>query len=237
MENLEEQIKLLVELQGIDSQIFRLEDELELIPETIKNADEAFKEKNANLKELEEGLKALQMKRKEKEGDLEVKEGMIRKYQTQQFQVKTNKEYTALQDEIGRVKADNSIIEEDVINILDQMDVESKKIQKEKEFLKEQEVRLSEDKKKLNEDSVRCKSELEVLKKNRQGLSQKVDKNMLSKYERLIKNRDGVAIVPVSGEACQGCHRVMPPQVINEIRMKKELIFCENCTRILYIEE
>jgi len=237
MENLEEQIKLLVELQGLDSRIFRLEDELESIPETIKNADEAFKEMNANLKKLEDGLKALQMKRKDKEGDLEAKEGMIKKYQTQQFQVKTNKEYTALQDEIGRVKADNSIIEEEVINILDQMDAENKKIQKEKEFLKVEEVRLNEDKKRLNEDASRCKAELEVLKKERADLTHRVDKGMLSKYERLIKNRDGLAIVPVSGEACQGCHRVMPPQVINEIRMKKELVFCENCTRILYIEE
>lgn len=237
MEKLEEQIKLLVELQGLDSHIFRLEDELDLIPETIKNTDEAFKEKSVNLKKLEDGLKALQMKRKEKEGDLEAKEGMIKKYQTQQYQVKTNKEYTALQDEIGRVKADNSIIEEDIINILDQMDAENKKIQKEKELLKEEEVLLNEDKKKLNEDAGRCKAELEEFKKKRQGLTQKVDKIILSKYERLIKNRDGLAIVPVSGEACQGCHRIMPPQVINEIRMNKDLIFCENCTRILYIEE
>jgi len=237
MENLEEQIKLLVELQGLDTHIFRLEDELEAIPQTIKNAEDAFKEKSASLKKLEEGLKALQLKRKEKEGDLDAKEGTIRKYQTQLYQIKTNKEYTALQEEIGRVKADNSIIEEEVIKILDQIDAENKKIQKEKEFLKEEEVRLSEEKKKLGEKSVRIKSELEGLKKQRTELAQKVDKNVLSKYERLVKNRDGLAIVPVSGEACQGCFRVMPPQVINEIRMKKELIFCENCTRILYIEE
>ena len=237
MENLEEQIKLLVELQGLDSHIFRLEDELESIPQTIKNADEAFKEKNANLKKLEDDVKALQLKRKEREGDLEAKEGAIKKYQTQQFQVKTNKEYTALQGEIGRVRADNSIIEEDVIRILDQIDAENKKIQIEKEFLKAEEARLNEEKKKLNEDAGRCKAELEVLKVKRGELAKKVDKNVLSKYERLVKNRDGLGIVSVSGEACQGCFRVMPPQVINEIRMKKELIFCEYCTRILYIEE
>ena len=121
MENLKEQIKLLVELQGLDTNIFRLEDELESIPETIKNKEEEFKEKSGNLKKLEDGLKALQLKRKEKEGDLEAKEVNIKKYQQQLNQVKTNKEYTALQEEIGRIKADNSLIEEAILNLFDQL--------------------------------------------------------------------------------------------------------------------
>lgn len=235
--NLEEQIKLLVELQGLDSHIFGLEDELELIPETIKNMDDAFKGKMTNLKNLEDGVKALQLKRKEKEGELEAKEGTIRKYQSQMYQVKTNKEYTAFQEEIGRVKADNSLIEEDIIKILDQMDAENKKISKEKEFLKGEEVKLNEEKKKLSEDAGRIKVELEGLKSQRAALASKVDKNILGKYERIVKNKDGLAVVPVSNDACQGCYRVMPPQVINEIRMKRALVFCENCARILYIEE
>ena len=235
--NLEEQVKLLVELQGLDSHIFRLEDELESIPETIKNMEGAFKEKSSDLKKLEEAVKALQLKRKEKEGELETKEGSIRKYQTQMYQVKTNKEYTALQEEIGRVKADNSLIEEDIIKILDQIDAENKKITKEKEFLKEEEVKLNEEKKRLSEEADRIKTELGGLKTQRAALAEKVDKTILSKYERIVKNKDGLAVVPVANDACQGCYRMMPPQVINEIRMKKELIFCENCARILYIEE
>lgn len=237
MENLEEQVKILVELQGFDSQIFRIEDQLESIPVAIKNSEDAFKEKSLNLKKLEDETKALQMKRKEREGDLEAKEGVIKKYQSQLNQVKTNKEYTALQDEIGRVRADNSIIEEDILNIFDKIDAGNSRIQKEKDFLKVEEAKLGEEKKKLSEDANRLKSELEGLKKQRAELAAKVDKVKLSKYERIIKNKNGLAVVPVSGEACQGCFRVMPPQVINEIRMKKDLVFCDSCARILYLEE
>ena len=127
MANLEEQIKLLVELQGLDTHIFKLEDVLESIPRKIKTEEDEFKEKTANLKKVEDGIKTLLLKRKEKEGELETKEGVIKKYQTQLYQVKTNKEYTALQEEIGRAKADNSLIEEDIIRILDQIDIENKK--------------------------------------------------------------------------------------------------------------
>ena len=237
MVNLEEQIKLLVELQYLDTHIFKLEDELESAPEKIKNLEDNFKEKAANLKKLEDDVKTLQLKRKEREGDLESKEGTIKKYQTQLYQIKTNKEYTALQEEIGRVRADNSLIEEDIIKILDQIDAENKKIAQEKEFLKQEEVRLNEEKVRLNEEAARAKTELEGVNLKRSELAAKVEKNILAKYERIIKSKDGLAVVPVANDSCQGCFRIMPPQVINEIRMKTNLIFCENCARILYIEE
>lgn len=230
-------MKLLVELQGLDTHIFRMEDELEAIPEKIKSEEDKFKEKTASLKKLEDDVKALQLKRKEKEGELAGKEVTIKKYTLQMYQVKTNKEYTALQEEIGRIKADNSIIEEAVIKILDQVDAANKEIAKEREFLKKEEVSLNETKKNLNEEAGRIKAELGSLKAQRAELAAKVDKAILVKYERIISGKDGLAVVPIANESCQGCFRMMPPQVINEVRMKNELVFCENCARILYIEE
>ncbi len=237
MINYEEQVKLLIELQGLDSHIFKMDSELESIPQKVKQMDEAFKEKSVNLKKAEDDLKALQVKRKEREGDLEGKEGTIKKYQSQLYQVKTNKEYTALQGEIERVRADNSLIEEDIIKILDRIDAENVRIAKEKDFLKQEEVKLNEDKKRLNDEAGRLKAELEGIRTQRQALVEKVDKDTLKKYERIVKSKDGLAVVPVAGEACQGCFRVMPPQVINEIKMKQAFVFCENCARLLYIEE
>ncbi len=237
MENLREQIKLLVELQGLDTRIFKLEDDFKSIPETIHRKEGEFTEKSVNLKKLEDDLKALLMKRKEKEGDLEAKEGAIKKYQQQLNQVKTNKEYTALKTEIERVKADNSLIEEAILNIFDEIDSGNKNISKEREFLKSEEVKLNEEKKRLSEEEERIKTELEDLKKQREGLCPKVDKNVLKKYERIVRSKDGLAVVTIVNDACQGCFRVLPPQAVNEVKMNEELRFCDNCARILYLEE
>jgi predicted nucleic acid-binding Zn-ribbon protein len=237
MVNFEEQIKLLVELQGLDTQIFRLERGLNSMPDEIRKLEDEFKEKTDRLKKLEDGLKALQVKRKEKELELETKEGSIKKLQTQLYQLKTNKEYTAMEQEIARIRADNSILEEDIIKILDQVDAENRNIAKEKEALKTEEKKLAEEKAKKDEEAKRMNAELETLKSQRAGLAVKVDKAILPKYERILNSKDGLAVVPVVSESCQGCFRLMPPQVINEIRMKNDLIFCENCARILYIEE
>ncbi len=235
--NFEEQIKLLVELQGLDTKIFKFEDDLESIPRKIAETEEHFKEKSANLKSLEDGVKGMQVKRKEREGDLQAKEESVKKFQTQMYQVKTNKEYSAFQDEIARAKADGSLIEEDILKMFDQIDGENKKIAQENDYLKKEEALFAEEKKKLNEEAGRIKIELEGLKTQRAALAAKVDATLLPKYERIVSSKGGLAVVQVTGESCQGCFRIMPPQVINEIRMKNALIFCENCARILYIEE
>ena len=77
--------------------------------------------------------------------------------------------------------------------------------------------------------------ELEKILAKRSELAARVETKSLAKYERLLKNKDGLAIVPISNEACQGCFRRLPPQVINEIRMYESLVVCDSCARLLYI--
>jgi hypothetical protein len=235
--NLEEQIKLLVELQGLDTKIFGLERELQEIPEEIKRLEERFNETTASVKELESKVKMLQLKRKEKELDLETREGSIKKLQSQLYQVKTNKEYSAMQQEIGRAKADKSNIEDDIIRLLDEIDAENKKLSQGKEALKVEESAMNQEKRRLQALTTEKESQLAALRDRRKVRAEKVDEGMLTKYERILRSKHGLAMTAVRGDACQGCFRVMPAQVINEIRMKQELVFCGNCARILYIEE
>jgi len=237
MTQIEEQVKLLVELQELDTHIQRMEGELESVPLKIKDMEEGFKSKTTNLKKLEDESKSLVLNRKGKEGELETKEGVVKKYQAQLYQVKTNKEYSALQDEIGRAKADGSVIEEDILKLMDAIDAKNKDVSKEKEVVKEEEVKLAEDKNRLEAQAVTVGAELEGVRAKRSELAARIDPKSLAKYERLLKNKDGLAIVPVSNDSCQGCFRILPPQVINEIKMHGGLVVCDSCARILYIEE
>ena len=59
---------------------------------------------------------------------------------------------------------------------------------------------------------------------------------VLAHYEKVLTGRDGVALAAVKGKSCQGCFMNLPPQVINEIKMKDKMITCDSCARILYIE-
>jgi hypothetical protein len=64
-----------------------------------------------------------------------------------------------------------------------------------------------------------------------------IDPKILSQYERILFNRDGLAIVSVKDNSCAGCNMFVPPQVINLIKMYERIVTCEICNRILYINE
>ncbi|UCD55557.1 MAG: hypothetical protein JSV93_01805 [Candidatus Omnitrophota bacterium] len=235
--NMEEQVKILIELQGLDSEIFNKKRFLDAIPGRIRELDDSLEEKSANLKSLEEESKKLQVKRKEKEADLASKEQAIKKYQVQLFQIKTNKEYTSLEKEIANIKADNSILEDEIIELLEHVDEIKKKVSKEKEILENEKGKITQEKKKIENEKKINETEFSDLNNKRKEFVQKLDKNILSKYERILHNRDGLAMVPIIGGTCGGCNMNLPPQVINEAKLKKDFTFCGNCARILYIAE
>ena len=236
--SIKDQIKKIVELQAIDSQIYQFKRELKEKPLYIDDLKKKFEEKQANLKKLEDHFKTVQVDRKSKELDLQAKEGEITKANSQLSQLKTNKEYQAKLLEIENLKADKSQIEEQILLAYDENDTISAAIAKEKEFLTQEERKYSSEKK-LVDDSIReIEDRVKVLQNKRNQITPEVDRATLMRYERILENKSGTAIVPVvKGPSCGGCFMNVPDQVINEIKMYDRLIFCEMCARVLYLEE
>ena len=117
-----EQLASLVRLQEVDAKIYvlmRQKNEKPLELEAVRRKRDFQKQLVAAEEKL---LTDLQLKRKAKEVDLETKEGTIKKYQVQLYQVKTNKEYQSLQKEIEGLKADNSVLEEEILQFMEQVD-------------------------------------------------------------------------------------------------------------------
>ncbi|MDD4909997.1 MAG: C4-type zinc ribbon domain-containing protein [Candidatus Omnitrophica bacterium] len=234
--SIREQIKKLLELQNVDSEIYRLNREKEDKPALLKQMEAAFEEKKALLQRLEDERKALLLKRKEKEGQLAQKEEQAKKLEGQLFQIKTNKEYTAMRKEIAGIKADNSLIEDEIISLFEQADNKDKEIDAEKKRLQEEEARFNSEKKAVDERVKEIDALINTLKEKRGQMAPLIEKSVLAQYERILKNRDGSAIVAVKDNCCGGCFINLRPQVINEIKMNERLVFCGSCSRILCID-
>ena len=97
---LAKQIDILISLQDIDGQIYKLKDSKEKKPNELTQINAEFQAKTKSVKQDEESFTQLQLKRKEKEGLLSLKEESIKKLKGQLYQIKTNKEYVAMQNEI-----------------------------------------------------------------------------------------------------------------------------------------
>jgi predicted nucleic acid-binding Zn-ribbon protein len=75
------------------------------------------------------------------------------------------------------------------------------------------------------------KAELEA---ERPRFTEGVDEDLLDRYNRLFKSKNGIALVTVEHEVCTGCHMKVTHQAILEVKAEKEIIGCPQCGRILY---
>lgn len=232
--NFADEIKKLVELQELDKDIYGINRELDHIPEHLRALDELIKDKESIFKGNEDALIKLQLKRKDKEMELGTKEQDILKNQNQLFQIKTNQEYSAMQREIESKKADKSVLEEDIINILDEIENAEKALADSKKVYQEEKSKIEAEKKEVEQKKGQIQEEQKKIQAARNELVKNIDKELLGKYEKILQGKDGLALVPVEGNACGGCNMNLPPQVVNEVCLRKTVVICGNCSRILY---
>jgi len=234
---IKDQLVKLVEIQEIDKEIFDHKKDLVEKPAYLADLKAHYEVKKENMKNLEEKSKSIQVERKAKELDLKSKEDEIAKANTQLSQIKTNKEYTAKITEIENIKADKSIAEEKILESFDDSDKVNVQIDEEKKVLEEEEKKYLSEKKEIEASVKEIEDKIKVLESKKNQLTPGIDKKLLSNYERILHNKEGLAIVPVSGESCGGCFMNVPAQVVNEMKMHEKIVACEMCARILYLEE
>ncbi|MCD4781667.1 MAG: hypothetical protein K8S27_14130 [Candidatus Omnitrophica bacterium] len=235
--NIKEQLKLLVAVQEIDAEIYEIKRLLKEKPEQIEVLRLEFESKKKHLNELEDKYKGVQIKQKDSELDLKIKEDLIAKCQTQLSQIKTNKEYTAKITEIESINADKSIIEERILLFFDDTDAVQGEISEEKENVAREEKTYNEAKSVVEKEMREMKIRLNELENKKKERTQDINPDLLRTYEKILAHKKGLAIVPVIGNVCGGCYMNITSQQINVLKMYSEISMCEICARIIFIKE
>ena len=232
-----DQLEILKQLQIIDGELHRLRKTLAQKPRELEEAKAPVVAQESVVKAAEEKLKALQLVQKEKEMDLQARETSVKKLQSQLFQVKTNKEYSAMQREIDSGKADNSLLEEAILKGFDAIEAAAAARQQAHAKLTEAQGRFAAAQARLDQESAAIQQRIAELERTRQLMIPDVPPKALTVYERILSLRDGVALVPLMKDTCGGCNRRLPPQVVNQVYLKAQLVTCESCNRILYFDD
>lgn len=235
--NIKENIEILKKAQDLDREIYRAQEQRKEIPILREKLKQELELERNHLKNLEGELKKAQLKQKEKEGELAQKEAQVKKLDGQLAQLKTNKEYTLMQQEIASLKADNSLIEEEIIKLIDQVEAAEEEVKKEKERLKQIEKGFVEKEGEISQKEKAIADSFDGLKKKREEIILQVAPEVKGLYDAIVQKKQGLALVKVNGEICGACQLQLRAQLLNEIRMAQALVMCENCSRILYVED
>lgn len=182
-------------------------------------------------KELEDNLK----KQKDKELEIKTNKDNIRKYEMQLDGIKNNKEYKALNSQISNLKDKTGTFESELIVIMDEESIikEKKKTAENNKSLALK--ALSENENRLKEEIIKVDNEIVELKSQRNKIAEQIPMSMVKKYAQLIKNKNRKAVVFCNGTSCGGCGFHIRPQLLIDIRQTDKINYCENCGRILAI--
>ncbi len=234
---MENRLRLFYSLQLIDIELDELQEMKGDLPQIVADLSETIKNKLARKKELEETSKKSILSRDQADIDIITLKEKIEKYKTQQFQVKTNKQYDALAREIDYSQEKITKLQKEMDSFEGQAENSKEDIEKITPEIEKLQSELSSRKKELAAVNKEHEDEELELKRRREKIVAKVSKSDLQLYERIRRAKDGKAVVPVLRNSCGGCYNRVTPQRILELRKNSAIITCERCGRILISDE
>jgi predicted nucleic acid-binding Zn-ribbon protein len=231
---MQQTLQQLLVLQDRDRRITQLKQEQARIPLEIAAAERRVKEESARLDKLRNDLKHLESERKKLELDAESRRAQVAKYRGQLASIKSNTEYQALLKEISKTENDVKLVEDHELEFMEQFERLQPELKQEQLTLKEVTTKGETEKVDLQKRGTVISEELTRLRAEREKLASQIDGDVLGRYERLMRSKGDVAIVPIQHGNCGGCHLHLPPQKVHDARSGAGLTSCDYCGRILY---
>ena len=230
----EEKLKSLYQLQLIFSEIDRiktLRGELPLEVQDLEDEVAGLRTRIANFSADIENIKAEENKRKVK---IEEAKAMIVKYTEDQNNVRNNREYDLLAKEIEFQALEVEFCEKKLRQFAAEQKVKMEEIERTEAMLDDRLRDLEDKKSELEEIVSETKEEEEKLRDRAKVLENTIESRLLLSFKRIRKNtRNGLGVVYVQRDACGGCFNKIPPQRQLDVKMRKKIIVCEYCGRIL----
>ncbi|NWF98515.1 MAG: hypothetical protein HXY52_06230 [Nitrospirae bacterium] len=231
-----EQLKLAIELQNIDTKIFTAKRMIDKIPQKIIEVEIPFKEALNSFNLFKQRLENLDKRKREKERQLDDIGEKIKKLKLRTSEIKTNKEYQALLSEIDSFEKERWSIEEQILTIMEEIEVVSKQANSEEIKINADKKKIDELKQKLLEEKLSAEKNLENMKEIRSKVAALIEDDIYKLYINLIDKYDGVAVVEAKDEICLGCNMNIPPQLFVELKKNNDIITCPQCGRILFFK-
>jgi predicted nucleic acid-binding Zn-ribbon protein len=224
----------LIHLQELDLAIDRLRKRIDEIPSAQQALDARVASHSAALDAVRQRVAANQAARREIDKQLAELNTRLSKFKNQLMEVKTNKEYQAMQKEMGHAQEEISTHETRMLERMEEGDGLTAELKAAEAALKNEQAVVASERVKLDAERTTDQQELERLGGERGAVAAQVSPEAMKIFERVAHGRKGIAVAEAKDGLCVVCHVRLRPQVFNEVRRNDQLIQCESCTRILY---
>ncbi|MDD9139855.1 MAG: C4-type zinc ribbon domain-containing protein [Candidatus Cardinium sp.] len=232
--NIADKLAQLFQIQEMDIQLDNIIKLGGSLPEEVRALEEHIKKLHKEIVDNKVLLSSLQEEIAQKKAFTKQVEKKIQQYESQQMEVRNNREYDIITKELELQQLDIQLAEKflrTAYGKIDQITLDTEELKKilqtkEKELLtKQQELTLI---LQANE------TESSLLQQKREVLVMELEELLYLNYERIRKSvQNKLAVVSLRKGGCGGCCIVIPPQQKLEIYERNKIIYCEHCGRML----
>lgn len=231
-----EKLKTLTRMQKFDDEIGRCRELQQILPQQLNTLIQDVEVAQAKLAETNNVKSGILKKQNELENDIKHNNELIHKYGTQLADIKTNKEYKALNGEIANLRQKNSDVESALLELMETETEMKKQLAADQNELAEAEKRKNAKEDDLRQQISQLEGKIEELRNQRNELARTLPITLVKQYGNLIKNKNNQAVAINLNGACGGCGFIIRPQIRIELELMKKIHSCENCGRILMMK-
>ena len=232
--NLEDVLRKLRTLQEVLFQRFRTEHEISEIPRALSTKTEllnrlkrSYVEKSELYDQIRERIHELRDRAIEAEREREHYEG-------QMDAIRTQREYEALDKEI-RDSGDREVeVRRELQREEEHVDEIAVTLEQEEALIKQQDLEVADEQQRIETEIADRETVLQELIAEESKITPGLDTELLFKFERIIRTKEGLGIVALRAGVCTGCQMILPPFFANRVRTGEEIMFCPNCSRIVF---
>ena len=232
--SVEEKLKALYELQTMLSEIDKIKTLRGELPLEVQDLEDEIEGLTHRVEKYQEDIEKLQSDIAQKRIKIDEAKALADRYKGQLNDVKNNREYDMLTKEIEFQNLEIELQNKRINEANRAIEAKQNDAKTASEALENRRADLDVKKSELDEIISETKAEEEKLREKAKTLEVTIEPRLLAAFKRIRKNsRNGLGIVYVERDACGGCFNKIPPQRQLDIRMRKKIIVCEYCGRIM----
>ncbi|MBO5816409.1 MAG: hypothetical protein J6R26_00465 [Paludibacteraceae bacterium] len=232
--SVEDKLRALYELQTVDTKIDELRILAGELPQEVKDMSDEVEGLKTRLTNIENNIKECETGISEHRVRIENANAAISRYKEQQNNVRNNREYDNLTKEIEYQELDIESSQRKIGKLTTELENYQTDKAKTITDIEDRTVDLNQKRNELEAILSETKEQTEKLMLRAADLEKHIEDRLVTAFHRIRKNaHNGLAVVKVERDSCGGCHSKIPAQRQLDIRLRKKIIVCELCGRIL----
>ncbi len=228
-------VEKLWELQSVLSQLSDREKQLTSKPESFAAIDREWQAANEEMTRLQQSIDQLSKERRRVEGELSDQQEILKKYQGQLMQVKNQQQYAAAWKEIDATRKQVKELEDADLKTMDEIETLQSNLEQRRGGSAALQARWDEAHQAWQHSLGDLRTEVEQLKQRSASIEAQLPERLKRNFFQIFKQRQNVAVARVVNDSCSACRTRIRPALFQQLK-RGELVNCEGCHRILYLE-